>query len=112
MHSAEMKTTQRTSKGSWFKSGGGDIFFKMDFVIIIGFIAAFLTTVSSLPQVLKALKTRKTEDVSFWMFLLLNVGIGFWLVYGLLLNNWPLILANGVGLGLNVAVLFLKIKYG
>ncbi len=83
----------------------------MDYVIIVGMIAAFLSTVSSLPQVIKTIKLKETKDISFWMWAFLAVGIFLWLVYGLLKTDLPIILANGISLFLVSIVLGLKIKY-
>lgn len=83
----------------------------MDYVIIVGMIAAFLSTVSSLPQVIKTIKLKETKDISFWMWAFLAVGIFLWLIYGLLRTDLPIILANGISLFLVSIVLGLKIKY-
>ncbi|HNZ86994.1 MAG TPA: SemiSWEET transporter [Methanofastidiosum sp.] len=83
----------------------------MDYIIIVGMIAAFLSTVSSLPQVIKTIKLKETKDISFWMWAFLAVGIFLWLVYGLLKTDLPIILANGISLFLVSIVLGLKIKY-
>jgi MtN3 and saliva related transmembrane protein len=83
----------------------------MDFISIIGLTAAFLTTVSSLPQVVKTIKLKETRDISFWMWTFLSLGIFLWLIYGIFRNDLPIILANGVSLFLVVIVLGLKIKY-
>lgn len=77
----------------------------------IGYMAAFLTTVAYLPQVIRAWRTRSTHDVSLVMFVLLNVGIFLWLVYGVLIQDIPLIAANLVTLILAGSILYLKIRY-
>ncbi|MFZ4536037.1 SemiSWEET transporter [Propionivibrio sp.] len=79
---------------------------------IIGFIAAILTTVSFVPQVLKVWRTRSAKDVSLGMYLLFTLGIAAWLVYGVLIESWPVILANVVTLILAGAVLVMKLKFG
>lgn len=79
---------------------------------LIGSVAAFLTTVSFLPQFLKAHRTKSTKDVSFGMLLLMTVGIFCWLVYGLYLGSLQLIAANVVTLALTVGILCCKLKYG
>jgi MtN3 and saliva related transmembrane protein len=81
-------------------------------VTTIGFIAAILTTVSFLPQVLKVWQTRSAGDVSLGMYLLLTLGVSLWLVYGIFINSWPIILANLVTLILAATVLALKLKFG
>ncbi len=79
---------------------------------IIGYIAGTLTTVAYLAQVLRTLKHRRTKDISLSMYLMLCTGIGLWLVYGIFIHSWPVIIANAVTLGLSGAVLVMKIKFG
>ncbi|MCC7572539.1 MAG: SemiSWEET transporter [Candidatus Methanofastidiosum sp.] len=83
----------------------------MDNLTVIGLAAAFLTTVSSLPQVIKTIKLKETKDISFWMWSFLSGGIFLWLVYGIFKNDLPIILANGISLIFVLIVLGLKIKY-
>ena len=85
----------------------------MDFdaTTVLGLAAASLTTAAFLPQVIKIWRTRKTRDISLGMFLVLCAGIGLWLVYGILRNDFPLILANAVTLVLAGTILVLKLKY-
>lgn len=78
----------------------------------IGFIAAILTTISFLPQVLKVWQTRSARDVSLGMYLLFTVGVLLWLVYGLLLQSWPIILSNLITLLLAGLVLAMKLRFG
>jgi MtN3 and saliva related transmembrane protein len=77
---------------------------------VIGGMAAVLTTIAFLPQVIKSWRTRSTRDVSMGMFVILNTGIVLWLVYGLVLNSMPLIFANAVTLFLTGTILALKIR--
>ncbi|MBK7355317.1 SemiSWEET transporter [Propionivibrio sp.] len=78
----------------------------------IGYVAAILTTVSFIPQVLKIWHTRSAKDVSLGMYSLFTLGIFFWLVYGVLIESWPVIVANFVTLVLAGAVLVMKLKFG
>lgn len=84
---------------------------EMDTITVLGLIAGTMTTASFIPQVVKAWRSRSTKDVSFWMFLLLAVGVMMWLVYGFLIGSLPVIIANAVTLVLVVTLLALKIKY-
>lgn len=84
----------------------------MNIVLIIGSLAATLTTVSFLPQVIKAHRTKHTKDLSLVMYVMTVFGLAFWLVYGLFLNSLPIILANAITLVLCSYTLYLKIKYG
>ncbi len=84
----------------------------MNWTMMIGLLAAMCSTVAFLPQVIKTLRTKQTKDISLLMYIILTMGISFWLTYGLLLKNPPLILANGVTLIFAIVVLILKIKHG
>jgi MtN3 and saliva related transmembrane protein len=77
---------------------------------IIGSIAATLTTVSFIPQVVKLLKTRHTQDISLSMYIIFTIGVALWLVYGIMLGRLPIILSNIVTLGLSGTILYIKIK--
>jgi len=83
-----------------------------NFVSIIGMIAAFCTTIAQLPQVIKVLKTHQTHDISLWMYIIINIGIVLWLIYGLYIYDFPLIIANAVTFILTMIVLIMKIKHG
>ena len=83
----------------------------MTLITVLGLLAALLTTISNIPQVIKSWKTKKTRDVSLFMYILLVAGVFTWLIYGFLINDLPLILANFITLILVSSVLFLKIKY-
>jgi MtN3 and saliva related transmembrane protein len=77
----------------------------------IGMVAAVLTTIAYIPQVVKIYRTKSARDVSFRMFSLLATGVSLWLVYGIMMRSAPLIFANFVTLALSLTVLGLKIKY-
>jgi MtN3 and saliva related transmembrane protein len=85
---------------------------KMPFVTIVGMIAGVLTTVAFLPQVLRTWRTRSTADISLVMFLIYVTGIVLWLVYGLMLNDLPLIASNAVTLVFSGTILALKLRHG
>jgi len=79
---------------------------------IIGFIAACFTTISFLPQVIKAHNSKHTKDLSLEMFVLFSIGLMLWIVYGINLNSVPVIAANSVTLLLSLYLIYLKVKYG
>ena len=83
-----------------------DILFK-----IIGLIAAAFTSTAFLPQIIKGHKTKKMDDVSFIMLFVLIVGISCWIIYGIHLKDWIIILANTVGLSFIVLTLVMKLYY-
>jgi len=82
-----------------------------DFVTVVGYIAAILTTISFLPQAIKTIKEKNTEGISLVMYSLFTIGVFMWLVYGLFLKDTPIIVANGLTLVLAVTILTLKVKY-
>jgi MtN3 and saliva related transmembrane protein len=84
----------------------------MNFVSLLGISAAILTTISLLPQVLKTIKTKKTKDISLGMYTIYCLGLLLWLIYGFLINDLPLILANSITFLLSLCILVLKIKFG
>lgn len=77
---------------------------------MIGSIAAVLTTFAFLPQVIKVIKTKDTESIALGMYLMQVVGIGLWLVHGLVIQDLPLISANSISLILSAIILAYKIK--
>ena len=83
---------------------------RMDYISIIGLTAAAMGGISLFPQVLKVIRTKSTKDISREMFLLLAGSIFLWLIYGVLLNNFPIIIANFFGFIQALIILFFKIK--
>ncbi len=84
----------------------------MDRIEILGFIAAACTTIAFLPQAVKTWRDKQTKDLSLPMFLIFSLGIALWLIYGFLILNWPLIIANSITFVLSGTILYHKIKYG
>ena len=84
----------------------------LDGTTLIGLIAALCTTSSFLPQVIKTLRSKKTKDISLLMYAILSTGLFLWLVYGIILDDFPLILANGISFSFAVCVLVLKMRHG
>lgn len=82
------------------------------FVQLIGFVAAILTTVSYIPQVIQIWRTRETRSISLPMYLALSFGILLWIIYGVIILAWPLIIANSISFILVATILLLKIKHG
>mgnify|MGYP003338793964 FL=1 len=83
-----------------------------DIASLTGYIAAALTTFSFVPQVLRVWRTRSVADISLGMYCVYTIGIAIWLVYGILIMSWPIILANIVTLLLAGSVLAMKLRFG
>jgi MtN3 and saliva related transmembrane protein len=83
----------------------------MDDWLMLGIIAGFLTTVGFIPQIIKGYRTKRMEDVSLLMPMILGAGMLLWLLYGISLENLPIILWNAIAFSLNIAVVGLKLRY-
>ena len=84
----------------------------MDNIFLLGTSAALFTTISFLPQVIKAHKTRETKDLSLVMYIIFSIGLMLWTIYGVLLNSAPIIAANAITLMMCSYIVYLKVKYG
>ena len=76
---------------------------------LVGFAAGTLTTLAYVPQVIRTWRTRSAKDLSLGMLLALSAGVGLWLVYGVALGAWPIIIANGVTLVLALVLVGFKL---
>lgn len=76
---------------------------------LIGFAAAFLTTVAFFPQTLKVVRTRDTRSISLAMYVLFTFGVALWLVYGVLINSMPVVVANALTLAQSAIILAVKL---
>ena len=77
----------------------------------IGSAAAVLTTASFVPQVVHTLRTKDVSGISLSMYGVFVVGVGLWLVYGLLLDAWPIVIANAITVALATCILAMKLRY-
>lgn len=83
----------------------------MDWETVLGLVAGVCTTVSVIPQLYKAYQTKKVNDVSPFMFAILMLGVGLWVIYGFIKNDIPIIATNGISLALNTFMLYMMVKY-
>ena len=84
----------------------------MSITDFFGFLAATLTTVSFIPQIIQVWHSKQTQDISLGMYAIFTVGILAWLIYGILLGSVPIIIANSITIVLAGSVLAMKLKYG
>jgi MtN3 and saliva related transmembrane protein len=82
----------------------------MEIETIVGLAAAFFTTISYFPQVLKVWRTRETEDLSIKMLIALAVGLLLWIAYGIFRHDVMIILANAVSVSLVGILIAFKIR--
>ena len=79
---------------------------------LVGYAAATLTTLSFVPQAWHTFRTRDVAGISLGMYSAFTLGITLWLVYGLLVQAWPVIIANVLTLGLATSILAMKLTIG
>ncbi len=84
----------------------------MVYIELIGYIATLLSVVSFIPQVVKSWKTKSTQDVSLPMYFIFTASQLLWLLYGLLIQSWPLAVANAIIFVLSLSILLLKLRHG
>ncbi len=79
-------------------------------IVIVGYFAGFCTAVAQFPQALKVIKTADTQSISLGMYGIMTFGILLWFVYGVLLVNFPMMIANGVCLIPSLYILYICIR--
>ncbi|MFW9597089.1 MAG: SemiSWEET family sugar transporter [Paludibacter sp.] len=79
-------------------------------ISIVGYLAGLLSALSQFPQALKVIRTGDTQSISPAMYTILTLGVFFWWVYGILLNNLPMILSNGIALIPSFYILYITIR--
>ncbi|MDO6384922.1 MULTISPECIES: SemiSWEET transporter [Uliginosibacterium] len=79
---------------------------------LIGFLAAFCTTLAFVPQAWLTWRTRSAHGVSLGMYSIFVTGVALWLVYGIAILSWPVIVANAITLLLALFILIMKLRFG
>lgn len=79
--------------------------------ITVGLFAGTLTSIAAIPQLVRTLRTRHVRDISIWQPLFLSAGVSLWILYGILIKDLPLVLANIIPLVCNVWLSILKLYY-
>lgn len=83
----------------------------MNFITILGFSAATFTTIAFVPQLMRTWQTKSAKDVSLEMLVCFCFGVFLWMIYGMILNQAPIIIANAITLVFNLMILYCKLKY-
>jgi MtN3 and saliva related transmembrane protein len=81
-------------------------------ITLLGIFAGTLTTIAFLPQLLRVWRSKSAKDISLTWLVTFTAGVSLWLLYGLLLGQVPIIIANAVTLGLTLVILAFKLRYG
>jgi len=82
-----------------------------DVLTLLGFAAGTVTSVGFIPQLIRGYRTKKLQDVSYWMPLVLASGMLLWLMYGIFRHDIAIIVANSFGVSCNVLLLTMKKWY-
>ena len=77
----------------------------------IGYLAATLTTIAFIPQALHTWRLRSAQGISIGMYVIFTIGVALWLLYGVLLGAWPLIISNALTLTLALCILVMALRY-
>jgi MtN3 and saliva related transmembrane protein len=83
----------------------------MQIIDIVGTLAATITTASFVLQARHTFQTKDVSGISLGMYSVFVTGVGLWLVYGVMLGEWPIIIANGITITLALAILAMKLRY-
>jgi MtN3 and saliva related transmembrane protein len=83
----------------------------MKTMVLMGYAAGLFSSVGFMPQMIKGFKTKKVDDVALWQPILLTIGTLLWLIYGIILKDMPLILANSLSVVCNFIVMMQKFLY-
>jgi len=83
----------------------------MNTIQVVGIIAGACTSISLLPQLIKTVKEKKGGDISYLMLGILLIGLGLWIWYGILKNDYPIIITNALSFVLNILIIFFNIWY-
>jgi MtN3 and saliva related transmembrane protein len=78
---------------------------------ILGLIAGAITSIGYLPQIYKGYKTKKLDDVSYYMPGILALGMTLWLIYGIILKAIAVIVANIFGVACSLLLIIMKKRY-
>lgn len=77
----------------------------------VGYLGSFLTSITFIPQVYKAWRTRSVGDLSIWMMLIVVFSTIVWLVYGVAINSGPVIVANSIVFTLSLLLIYFKYTF-
>ena len=78
---------------------------------IVGIGAGICTSVSLLPQLVKIIKEKKAENISLLTFVVLLIGLGGWIAYGIMKDDMPIIITNCFSFLVNSMIIFFSMKY-
>ncbi len=78
---------------------------------LIGFAAGILTSITIIPQIVHSVKTKKVEDISLPMYLIYDCGLFLWVVYGITINSYPVMIMDGFAFLTSLLMTYIKLRY-
>ena len=81
------------------------------FELYIGLFAGICTAISLLPQLIKILREKKANAISYGMLAILMLGLISWIVYGIMRKDYPIIFSNCASLLLNILIFIFTVRY-
>ena len=84
----------------------------MNWITLVGMVAGICTTLAFVPQVLQVYRSRSAKDIALGMYAIFLSGVVLWLIYGVMIDAMPIIVANAVTMILAGAVLLAKLRFG
>ena len=78
---------------------------------LVSAAAAVLTTAAFVPQALHIIRYKETKGISLLMYVAFALGVALWLTFGVMIGNWPIIIANALTLALSLTIVALKLRY-
>jgi MtN3 and saliva related transmembrane protein len=75
-------------------------------------MAATLTTIAFVPQAIHIIRFKETRAISLQMYVVFAAGVAFWFAFGLMIWNWPMMIANTITLALALTIIHMKLRYG
>ncbi|MGI8725188.1 MAG: SemiSWEET family sugar transporter [Methyloceanibacter sp.] len=79
---------------------------------LVSALAATLTTAAFVPQAMHIIRLKETKAISLFMYVAFAAGVAFWLIFGFMIWNWPMIIANTITLALALGIVGMKLRYG
>jgi MtN3 and saliva related transmembrane protein len=79
---------------------------------LVSAVAATLTTGAFVPQAIHIIRFKETSAISLQMYVAFASGVALWLIFGVMIWNWPIMVANGITLALALAIIRMKLRYG
>jgi MtN3 and saliva related transmembrane protein len=83
----------------------------MTTIQVVGLLAGTCTSISLLPQLIKTIKEKNGGDISYVMLAILLIGLGLWIWYGILKEDYPIIITNSISFVLNILIIFFNLYY-